>query len=83
MERKEKNQYARQLKLFKDSIPRRVDFRDGPITRRSIWSILQNLKSEKRTLILKTHHLDEAEYLSERIAIKAKRNYSQLDHRNS
>lgn len=43
-----------------------------PVTRRSIWDILQNLKQERRTLILTTHHLDEAEFLSERIAIMAK-----------
>jgi ATP-binding cassette subfamily A (ABC1) protein 3 len=43
-----------------------------PVTRRCIWAILQDLKEEKRTLILTTHHLDEAEHLSERIAIMAK-----------
>ncbi len=43
-----------------------------PVTRRAIWDILQNLKAEKRSLILTTHHLDEAEFLSERIAIMAK-----------
>ena len=43
-----------------------------PVTRRSVWTILEDLKKEKRTLILTTHHLDEAEVLSERIAIMAK-----------
>lgn len=43
-----------------------------PVTRRAVWDILQDLKKEKRTLILTTHHLDEAEFLSERIAIMAK-----------
>ena len=42
-----------------------------PVTRRNVWTILQDLKKEKRTLILTTHHLDEAEVLSERIAIMA------------
>ena len=43
-----------------------------PVTRRNIWDILLEMKNEKRTLILTTHHLDEAEILSERIAIMAK-----------
>ena len=43
-----------------------------PVSRRAIWNILQEFKSEKRTLILTTHNLDEAEFLSERIAIMAK-----------
>ncbi len=43
-----------------------------PVSRRKIWDILQQLKSEGKTLILTTHHLDEAEVLSERIAIMAK-----------
>lgn len=43
-----------------------------PVTRRAIWDILQEVKRENRTLILTTHHLDEAEELSERIAIMAK-----------
>jgi ATP-binding cassette subfamily A (ABC1) protein 3 len=43
-----------------------------PVTRRAIWDILQEVKQEQRTLILTTHHLDEAEVLSERIAIMAK-----------
>ena len=42
-----------------------------PVTRRAIWDILLEVKKEKRTLILTTHHLDEAEVLSERIAIMA------------
>ena len=43
-----------------------------PVSRRAIWNIIQEFKSEKRTLILTTHNLDEAEFLSERIAIMAK-----------
>ena len=43
-----------------------------PVTRRAVWEILKEAKSEKRTIILTTHHLDEAEYLSERIAIMAR-----------
>ena len=32
-----------------------------PVTRRSIWDILEKTKKENRTMILTTHHLDEAE----------------------
>ena len=41
-----------------------------PHARRGIWTILNNLKSEKKTsLILTTHYMDEAEYLCDRIVI--------------
>lgn len=40
-----------------------------PNTRRLIWDILKQVKQEKRTIILTTHHLEEAEELAERIAI--------------
>ncbi|CAD8079917.1 unnamed protein product [Paramecium sonneborni] len=43
-----------------------------PISRKKIWDILLQVKSEGRCLVLTTHHLDEAEVLSERIAIMAK-----------
>lgn len=43
-----------------------------PVTRRKIWNILLQMKNEGKCLILTTHHLDEAEVLSERIAIMAK-----------
>uniref|UniRef100_A0A8C8R5A3 ABC transporter domain-containing protein n=1 Tax=Pelusios castaneus TaxID=367368 RepID=A0A8C8R5A3_9SAUR len=39
-----------------------------PCSRRSIWDILLNYRAG-RTLIFTTHHLDEAEVLSDRIAI--------------
>ncbi|XP_063069496.1 uncharacterized protein abca12 [Engraulis encrasicolus] len=38
-----------------------------PCSRRSIWDIILQHKSD-RTIILSTHHLDEAEVLSDRIA---------------
>uniref|UniRef100_A0A671L916 ABC transporter domain-containing protein n=1 Tax=Sinocyclocheilus anshuiensis TaxID=1608454 RepID=A0A671L916_9TELE len=38
-----------------------------PCSRRSIWDIVLQHKQE-RTIILSTHHLDEAEVLSDRIA---------------
>ena len=41
-----------------------------PNARRGIWTILNNLKSEKNTsLILTTHYMDEAEFLCDRIII--------------
>lgn len=33
-----------------------------PVNRRSIWTILEKIKNENRTIILTTHHLEEAEY---------------------
>jgi ATP-binding cassette subfamily A (ABC1) protein 3 len=43
-----------------------------PVSRRKIWDILIQLKQDGKSLVLTTHHLDEAEVLSERIAIMAK-----------
>jgi len=41
-----------------------------PHARRGIWTILKNLKDEKKTsLILTTHYMDEAEFLCDRIII--------------
>ncbi|XP_056020266.1 phospholipid-transporting ATPase ABCA1-like isoform X2 [Ostrea edulis] len=39
-----------------------------PYARRSIWELLIKLK-KKRTIILSTHHMDEADVLGDRIAI--------------
>ena len=41
-------------------------------SRRSIWDILEKIKNDKRTIILTTHHLDEAEILANRIGIMSK-----------
>lgn len=38
-------------------------------SRRQLWNILLNIKSEGKTIVLTTHYLDEAEFLSDRIAI--------------
>lgn len=43
-----------------------------PVSRRAIWQILIELRQEQRTIVLTTHHLDEAEVLSDRIGIMAK-----------
>ncbi len=41
------------------------------MSRRVIWKILEKVKQDGRTLVLTTHHLDEAEILADRIAIMA------------
>lgn len=56
----------------------KVVFLDEPtsgidaISRRSIWEILEYVRTEDRTIVLTTHHLDEAEVLADRIGIMAK-----------
>lgn len=40
-----------------------------PHSRRSVWEILKSLKFRNKTLLLTTHHLDEAETLSDRVVI--------------
>jgi ATP-binding cassette subfamily A (ABC1) protein 3 len=41
-------------------------------SRRSIWNILIKIREDERTIILTTHHLDEAEVLADRIGIMSK-----------
>jgi len=43
-----------------------------PNSRRIIWEILKEVKAAQRTIVLTTHHLEEAEELAERIGIMAK-----------
>jgi len=40
-----------------------------PNARRSIWEVIRGLRSKGKTVILTTHYLDEAEQLSDRVAI--------------
>jgi ABC-2 type transport system ATP-binding protein len=40
-----------------------------PSARRTIWEVIKGLKSRGKTIILTTHYLDEAEQLSDRVAI--------------
>ena len=40
-----------------------------PNARRAIWDVIRRLKSKGRTVILTTHYLDEAEQLSDKVAI--------------
>lgn len=42
-----------------------------PNSRRVIWSLIESLRKEGRTVILTTHHLEEAEFLANRIGILA------------
>ena len=40
-----------------------------PQARRNFWNLIENIKKEKKTVILTTHYMDEAEYLCEEIVI--------------
>ena len=40
-----------------------------PLSRRKVWEIIESLKVLNSTIILTTHHLDEADYLSDRICV--------------
>ena len=40
-----------------------------PDIRRKLWGIIKELKAQGITVILTTHYLDEAEYLSDRVCI--------------
>jgi ABC-type multidrug transport system ATPase subunit len=42
-----------------------------PNTRRLIWGMIEQLREEGKTIVLTTHHLEEAEALSNRIGILA------------
>ena len=40
-----------------------------PKSRRNIWELIKSLKSEKITIFLATHYLDEAEKLADKVAV--------------
>ena len=42
-----------------------------PEARRQFWDLIRSLKSEGASIILTTHYLDEAEFLSDRVAVIA------------
>ena len=40
-----------------------------PSARRAVWEVILRLKSQGRTILMTTHYLEEAEHLSDRVAI--------------
>lgn len=68
----QKQRFAVSLALINDP---KVLFLDEPTTgldpqsRRHMWSIIENLKKEDKTIFLTTHFMDEAETLADRVAI--------------
>ena len=50
-----------------------------PEARRELWELLRSLRSEGRTIVYTTHHLDEAEALCDRVAIVAGGQVAALD----
>ena len=50
-----------------------------PQARRNLWDLLRGLNDEGRTLVLTTHHLDEAEALCDRVAIMDHGRILQMD----
>ena len=40
-----------------------------PAARQSLWAVINSLRSRGKTVLLSTHHMDEASYLCDRIAI--------------
>jgi ABC-2 type transport system ATP-binding protein len=40
-----------------------------PVARQAIWKVLEDLKARGKTLVLTTHYMEEAEALSDRVAI--------------
>jgi len=45
------------------------------VTRKLFWELIETLKQEKKTVIFTTQFLDEAESLSDRIAVLSKGNF--------
>ena len=40
-----------------------------PQARRNFWTLIENIKAEKTTILLTTHYMDEAEVLCDQIGI--------------
>ena len=40
-----------------------------PHSRRAVWDIINKLKAQQKSIFLTTHHLDEAEALSDRVCV--------------
>jgi ABC-2 type transport system ATP-binding protein len=43
-----------------------------PQARRNFWKLVENIKKAKKTIILTTHYMDEAEFLCDKIVIMDK-----------
>ncbi len=50
-----------------------------PQARRNLWDLLRGIAAEGRTVILTTHHMDEAETLCERVAVMDHGKILQID----
>jgi len=40
-----------------------------PMSRRSVWDFIEELRSQDKTIILTTHYMEEAQELSDRVGI--------------
>jgi ABC-2 type transport system ATP-binding protein len=40
-----------------------------PVSRRSVWDFIKELRSQNKTIVLTTHYMEEAEELSDRVGI--------------
>lgn len=61
--------------VFLDELTSGLD----PQSRRSVWSLIKNLREQGRTIVLSTHYMDEAENLCDRVAIIDKGKLFALD----
>ncbi|KAH8098507.1 ATPase [Aureococcus anophagefferens] len=52
----------------REATPPRPDGGHGPVARRELWTLLRSVRVG-RSLLLTTHHMDEAEALGDRVAI--------------
>lgn len=50
-----------------------------PVARRTLWDIIVKIKNQGKTIILTTHYMEEAEVLSDRIAIMDKGKILKMD----
>jgi len=67
----------------------KIMFLDEPTTgldpqaRRLMWNFINDLREEKRTIILTTHYMEEAEFLCDRVAIMDKGSVLTIDTPNN
>ncbi len=68
----QKQRFSIAVALVNDPV---ILFLDEPTTgldpqaRRNLWSVIQRIRSEGKTIVLTTHYMDEAEELCDRVAI--------------